>query len=118
MLVFFQLRTPELITPEKLHTLSLAYNDIRDLGEIHPNLLAKAQHLDLSGNQIREIFYRKHLGKSKLLKTLDLSFNNVSFIEDCAFCNTSLQTLNLAHNKMKSANPDMINYVSFLESTL
>ena len=107
-----QLRVPDLIIPTKLHTVHLAYNEIQDLGEIHPNILQLLQHLDLSHNQIREILYRKHLSKSKLLRTLDLSHNNITFVEECAFCNTSLQTLNFAFNGMRSLHPDMVNYVS------
>ena len=47
-----------------------------------------------------------------MLKTLDVSFNNITYVEDCAFCNTSLRTLNFAFNGMRSLNPDMVNYVS------
>ena len=49
-----------------------------------------------------------------MLKTLDVSFNNITYVEDCAFCNTSLRTLNFAFNGMRSLNPDMVNYVSIL----
>ena len=96
----------------KLHTVLLAHNEIQDLGEIHPNILQLLQHLDLSNNQLKEILYKKHLSKSRMLKTLDVSFNNITYVEDCAFCNTSLRTLNFAFNGMRSLNPDMVNYVS------
>lgn len=112
----FQLRTPDFIIPEKLQTLSLANNVIQDLSELHPNLLKIVRHLDLSGNQIRHIQYKEHFAKSQLLQSLDLSYNNLSHIEDCAFCNTSLSTLNLGHNGIRSVNPDMINYVSNIPS--
>ena len=103
-----------MVLPTKLHTVQLAHNEIQDLGEIHPNILQLLQHLDLSNNQLKEILYRKHLSKSKLLKTLDVSFNNITYVEDCAFCNTSMQTLNFAFNGMRSLNPDMVNYVSII----
>ena len=102
----------------KLHTVLLAHNEIQDLGEIHPNILQLLQHLDLSNNQLKEILYKKHLSKSRMLKTLDVSFNNITYVEDCAFCNTSLRTLNFAFNGMRSLNPDMVNYVSICFSCL
>ena len=108
----FQLRTPDFIIPEKLHTLSLAQNAIQDLSEVHPNFLRTVRYLDMSNNKIREVRYHGQFDKSQPLQNLDLSHNNISAIEDCAFCNTSLHTLNLAFNGMNSANPDMINYVS------
>ena len=113
-----QLRVPDLIIPVKLHTVLLAHNEIQDLGEIHPNILQLLQHLDLSNNQLKEILYKKHLSKSRMLKTLDVSFNNITYVEDCAFCNTSLRTLNFAFNGMRSLNPDMVNYVSICFSCL
>ena len=66
----------------------------------------------MSDNKIREVRYHGHFDKSAPLQNLDLSHNNISVVQDCAFCNTSLHTLNLAFNGMNSANPDMINYVS------
>ena len=113
-----QLRVPDLIIPVKLHTVLLAHNEIQDLGEIHPNILQLLQHLDLSNNQLKEILYKKHLSKSRMLKTLDVSFNNITYVEDCAFCNTSLRTLNFAFNGMRSLNPDMVNYVSTIHTIL
>ena len=106
------MRTPDFIVPEKLHTLSLAQNAIQDLSEVHPNFLRTVRYLDMSDNKIREVRYHGHFDKSAPLQNLDLSHNNISVVEDCAFCNTSLHTLNLAFNGMNSANPDMINYVS------
>jgi len=106
----FQLRTPDFVIPEKLHTISLAQNVIQDLSEIHPNLLRIVRNLNLSGNQIREVLFRKHFGNSNLLQNLDLSHNNLSAIEDCAFCNTSLDKLNLGYNGLRSVNPDMVHY--------
>ena len=106
------MRTPDFIVPEKLHTLSLAQNAIQDLSEVHPNFLRTVRYLDMSDNKIREVRYHGHFDKSAPLQNLDLSHNNISVVQDCAFCNTSLHTLNLAFNGMNSANPDMINYVS------
>ena len=106
----FQLRTPDFIIPSKLKTISLAGNAIQDLTEIHPNLLKIVRNLNLSQNQIRQLYYKKHLALSQTLQHLDLSHNNLSYIEDCAFCNTSLHTLDLSHNGLRSLNPDMVNY--------
>ena len=76
------------------------------------HLLRIVRNLNLSGNQIREVLFRKHFGNSNLLRNLDLSHNNLSAIEDCAFCNTSLDELNLGYNGLRSVNPDMVHHVS------
>ena len=103
---------PDLVKMEKLHTISLRQNTIRNLYDIHPHLMEVVQHLDLASNQIGSV-EAVDLQDSTVLKTLDLSYNNVSIIQDCAFCNTAIQTLNLGFNWMRSINPQMVDYVRF-----
>jgi hypothetical protein len=62
-------------------------------------------------NKIKEIGYR-HFFKNSLLKTLKLEQNNVSVVENCVFWNTSLQSLDLAYNKMGHINENMVHWVN------
>lgn len=135
-IIFFQLSLPDHLFLNKLSHLYLSHNQFSSLDDIHSNLLAQVQHLDLNENKIREVLSRlarnekisfskqnlylnqifisfRHFYKNNLLKVLILSRNNVTTIDNCVFCNTSLQTLNLAHNKMAHINELMVHWVNY-----
>ena len=48
---------------------------------------------------------------SRRLHVLKLSGNNISVIDNCALCNTSLVELDLSSNAMTDINENMFNWV-------
>ena len=109
--LYFQFKLPDMFTLVHLHTLSLAHNAIRHLYDLHPNLLKTIQHLNLEDNNLAEI-EAFDLQESTVLKTLDVKNNNISVVQDCAFCYTAIQRLDFSFNRMRSLNPQFISDVS------
>lgn len=82
---------------DRLRTLNLAKNQIRLIRNL--DRLAALEHLDLSDNKVVEL---TGLEKLHNLKTLNLSSNQVEFIDLPEMAN--LQDLNLRRNKISIVN--------------
>ena len=54
---------------------------------------------------------------SRRLNVLKLAKNNISAIDNCALCNTSLVELDLSSNAMTDINENMFGWVSLLGRT-
>ena len=52
---------------------------------------------------------------SRRLNVLKLEGNNISVIDNCALCNTSLVELDLSSNAMTDINENMFGWVSHIE---
>jgi hypothetical protein len=76
-----------------------------EVHDINVEYLLKYYFLLLSYKQV-ETFH-----DSRRLHVLKLSGNNISVIDNCALCNTTLQELDLSSNAMTDINEDMFNWV-------
>ncbi|XP_008199908.1 leucine-rich repeat-containing protein egg-6-like [Tribolium castaneum] len=81
----------------------------------------KIKNTDESFNSIRLDLSHNEIGILKTLKPnseiLDFSYNNISKLESCVFCNlTSLQQLNLRHNIISKINPNLFRDLQNLEA--
>lgn len=105
----FQLRLPEHVFMKKLHTLAVSSNTIRAVSDVHENFLVNVQHLDLSMNRLVEL-KQQQFDHMRLLKHLNVASNNISSIDDCTLCNTSIQVLDMSSNAMRQLNIHMVPY--------
>ncbi|XP_028967222.1 uncharacterized protein LOC100905187 [Galendromus occidentalis] len=85
---------------EKLQSLNLARNRLRQLGNSLNNIPRLAT-LDLLGNEIESILRHDFINTSNLM-SLDLSHNNINFIESRSFEDLrKLEFLDLSDNKIQ-----------------
>ncbi|XP_075258963.1 uncharacterized protein LOC142350862 isoform X2 [Convolutriloba macropyga] len=84
-----------------LTSIDVSHNAIETFGGQLPLQYVQAlTHLDLSFNAISKVLA---VGTAPELKSLNISYNSISFIENSAFANlVSLQSLDLAHNSIHS----------------
>ena len=91
----------------KLHSLYLANNTFETQINLNPSILERIQVLDLSRNLMTQL----EPFSSPVLKTLRVARNNISAVWDCAFCNTSIQHLDLGFNRIAELNKKMFKEV-------
>eukprot|EP00095_Tigriopus_kingsejongensis_P000473 maker-scaffold1054_size66621-snap-gene-0.8 protein:Tk00473 transcript:maker-scaffold1054_size66621-snap-gene-0.8-mRNA-1 annotation:"insulin-like growth factor-binding protein complex acid labile chain" len=99
----FQLDLPLNVELAKLGHLYLSNNTFQAQTDIHPKFLRNVQTLDLSRNLITILDPFESQG----LKSLNVARNNISKIEDCSLCNTSIQHLDIGFNRMAYLNVKM-----------
>ena len=85
-------------------------NSIHAFTDIHSTLFTRLSQLDLSDNKLSQLDTRV-FWDSRRLNRLNLSGNNLTRIDDCALCNTSLNYLNLDRNRISRLNPNMFDWV-------
>lgn len=97
-----------------LSYLDLSNNDLHDTVKDEFSKLTSMQYIDLSSNPSIGGTLSRNLGKLCNLKSLDLSFNNISgemteFFGGFSSCvNSSLELLDLGYNKLSGFLPDSL----------
>ena len=92
----FQIRLPPGLHLIKLKTLNLRNNTFERLDGLDDGFMGGLRSLDLSLNKLDKL----DKVNATALKTLNLARNTIKEVASCALCNTSIQDLDLAHNKI------------------
>ena len=83
--------------------LNLDFNNITDIGQVL-FILFELTHLHLRGNRLREL----HTTAFTDIKWIDMSLNQISYIEYGTFLKPKLEFLNLTHNKLYHFPTDLL----------
>lgn len=105
------------IGAQKLRILVLSANRIRNIEDGAFNGLAYLSHLYLTRNELRTIRNGTFAGALKL-KRIDLDRNQIDTIEPNAFHLSTLEYIDLGHNKLRTLTADHFNAAPILKTLI